>query len=67
VALDLARGHAAGIHGDDLVVEARPARLPLGRDLGFEGGPAIARRLQLQLAEIALQVLAAFPNQASED
>jgi len=41
-------------------VKARPARLPLGHDLRFEGGLAVAGRLQLQLAEVAVQVFAAF-------
>jgi len=61
VALDLPRGHASRVHRDDLVVEARPACLPLGHNLGIERGLAIARSLQLQLTELALQGFLAFP------
>src|SRR5207302_4689336 len=41
--------------------EAGPARLPLGHDLGIEAGLAVARRLQLQFAEVALESFLAFP------
>ncbi len=61
VALDLAGRHPARVHRDDLVVEAGPARLPLGHDPGLEGRFAVAGRLQLQLAEVALQGFRAFP------
>src|SRR5437016_129780 len=61
VSLDLSRRHAPRVHGDDLVVEAGPARLPLGHDLGIEAGLAVARRLQLQFAEVALESFLAFP------
>jgi hypothetical protein len=40
--------------------EHRPTRLPLRRNLGIERGLAIARRLQFQLAEVALQDLGGF-------
>ena len=61
VALDLARRHPPRTHRDDLVVEAGPARLPLGHYLGVERGFVVARRFQFQLAEVALQRFWAFP------
>src|ERR1019366_8093971 len=59
VALDLPRAHPPRVHRDDLVVEARPARLSLGYDLGIERGPAVARSFQLQFAKLTLQCLLA--------
>ena len=50
VALDLAGAHAAGVHGDDLVVEAGEAALVLGDELRVEGRQPVARDLQLELA-----------------
>src|SRR5882762_7483689 len=44
MALNLPRRHPPRIHRDDLVVEARPARLTLGHDLGIE------RRLAVRAA-----------------
>ncbi|MDI3511859.1 MAG: hypothetical protein PWQ61_2624, partial [Betaproteobacteria bacterium] len=48
-----AHRHAAGVQGDDLVVEAGPAGLVLGDQLGFEGEYAItwfrADRIQLRI------------------
>src|SRR5580658_4366556 len=59
MALDLARRHPPRVHRDDLVVEARPARLSLGYDLGIERGSAVARSFQLQFAKLPLQCLLA--------
>src|SRR5713226_372930 len=42
VALDLACGHPPCVHRNDLVVEPRPARLPLRDDLRLEGALAVA-------------------------
>ena len=46
---DLAGAHAAGVHRDDLVVEAREAALVLGDQLRIEARLAVARHLQLDL------------------
>ena len=43
VALDLADAHAAGVHRDDLVVEAGKAPLVLGDQLRVEGRQPVAR------------------------
>jgi hypothetical protein len=51
VSLDLARAHAARVHGDDLVVEAGEARLALTDDLRLVPAVSIPRRLQRDLAE----------------
>ena len=45
--LDLPHRHAAGIQGDDLVVEAIQAGLTLGHDLRLEAAVAIARHIDL--------------------
>lgn len=60
MALDLAHRHAAGVQGDDLVVEAGPAGLVLGDQLGFEGALAVAPHLDGQFAELALERLPAL-------
>ena len=59
VPLDLTRAHAPRIHRDDLVVEAGEALLSLGHDLRLEARLPVARGFQIQLAEVALQRLAA--------
>ena len=61
MALDLARRHAAGVHRQYLVVEAVPARLPLGSICGSKLDIAVARNLDLERAEVALQTLPARP------
>ena len=60
MALDLAHAHAAGVHRDDLVVEAGKAPLVLGDQLRIEGGQPIARDLQLDLAGVGQNRLAAI-------
>ena len=52
MALDLPDAHAAGVHRDDLVVEARKAALVLGDQLRLERAAPIARDLQLDLARV---------------
>ena len=47
--LDLPGAHAAGVHGDDLCVEAGEAALVFGNELRVEAGQAVARDLQLEL------------------
>jgi hypothetical protein len=47
VTLDLPHRHAAGIQGDDLVIEAIQAGLALGHDLRLEAAVAIARHIDL--------------------
>ena len=49
---DLAGAHAAGVHRDDLVVEARKAALVLGDQLRIKARLAVARHLQLDLAGV---------------
>ncbi|KEI30350.1 hypothetical protein CQ06_07610 [Ralstonia solanacearum] len=44
-ALDLAHGHAPGIHGDDLVVEALEASLVFGNEQRFEAAITVTRHL----------------------
>jgi len=59
--LDLAHGHATRIQRQDLVVEAGPAGLVLGNQLWLEATVPITRDLDRQLAELALEGLAAAP------
>src|SRR5216683_7434670 len=61
VALDLPCRHAARVQGQDLVVEAMPARLPLGHQLRLEARLPVPRHLDLHRPEVALQPLAARP------
>jgi hypothetical protein len=49
---DLTRAHAAGVHRDDLVVEAWKAALVFGDQLRIKPGLAVARNLQLDLAAV---------------
>ena len=49
---DLAGAHAAGVHRDDLVVEARKAALVLGDQLRIKARLAVAQHLQLDLAGV---------------
>jgi len=51
--LDLARAHAAGVQGNDLLVEAGEAALVLGDELRVEPTVPIARNEQLELAAVA--------------
>jgi hypothetical protein len=48
--LDLAHGHAARVHGDDLVVKAREAALMLGDQQRLEAALAVARDFDAQRA-----------------
>ena len=57
MALDIARAHAPGVHGDDLVVEVRPARLVLADQLGIERALAIPGYVDRQIAPIVLERL----------
>lgn len=57
--LDLAHRHVAGIQRKDLVVEARPAGLVLLDDLRIEGAMPVARYLDGQFTELALEFLLA--------
>ncbi|MPN06914.1 hypothetical protein SDC9_154171 [bioreactor metagenome] len=58
--LYLAHRHATGVPRDDFVVEAGPAGLVLGDELGLEAAVTVARHLDGQLAEIALEGLLAL-------
>jgi hypothetical protein len=58
---DLAGAHAPRIHGDHLVIEAGEAALISGNQLGIEARLPIARDLQIQLAGIRHDRLAAIP------
>src|SRR5215217_2175958 len=57
---DLAGAHAARVHRDHLVVEARKAALILGDQLRIEAGLAVARDLQIELAGVGDHRLAAI-------
>ena len=59
VGLNLAHRHASGVQRDDFVVEAGPAGLVLGDELGFEAAVAVAGHFDGQLTEIALERLLA--------
>ena len=50
--LDVAHAHAAGVHRDDLVIEAGKATLVLRDQLRFEGPAPVARDLELDLARV---------------
>ena len=60
MALDLAHGHAAGVHRHDLVVEARQPPAILGDQLRIEGRQPVARHRDRQLAAVGEQRLAAI-------
>jgi len=49
---DLARAHAAGIHGDHLVIEARKTALVSGDQLRIEAGFPVAGNLHLEAAAV---------------
>ncbi|KAF5041754.1 hypothetical protein DSECCO2_519690 [anaerobic digester metagenome] len=53
--LNLAYGHASGIEGKDLVIEARPAGLVLADELRFEGAHTVTGYFDGEFAEIALE------------
>ncbi len=57
LALDLARAHAAHVHRDNLIVEAREPRLALADDFRLVAAVAIPRRLQRDFSKIAFQRL----------
>lgn len=61
IALDLAHAHAAGVHGDDFVVEAGETPLALGDDLRLEGAGAIARYFNGQCAVVGQDGLRGGP------
>src|SRR5262249_4959810 len=52
--LDVARGQAVGVQSQDLVVEAAQAALVLADELWLEGAVAVARDVEANLAELAL-------------
>ena len=58
-ALDLAHRHAARIHGDDLVVEAREAALVLGDQDRLEAALAVARHLDAHRTSVGQHSLGA--------
>ena len=58
--LNLANGHAPGIKGQDLVIEARPAGLMLADKLGLEGAQAVTGNFNGEFTEIALEGFAAL-------
>jgi hypothetical protein len=60
VALDLAHAHAPRIHRHDLLIETGKAPLVFGDQLRIEGGHAIPRDLQIDLARIGEHALAAI-------
>lgn len=60
VALDLAHRHAAGVQGDDLVIESSPVCLVLGNQLGLEGALTVAGSFDGLLAEFPFESLSAF-------
>jgi NAD(P)-dependent dehydrogenase (short-subunit alcohol dehydrogenase family) len=47
---DLAHGHPARVHADEVIVEARQPPLILGHQLRLEGGQPVARDRKVQLA-----------------
>src|SRR5699024_3425399 len=58
--LDLARGLAAGVERDDLVIEPRQAALTLGHELRLKAAGAIPWDLDLELPGLTLHRLAAL-------
>src|SRR6185437_16998655 len=52
VPLDVPYAHAAGVHGDDLVVESGATPLVFGDQLRLKGATTIPRDLQVHLAGI---------------
>ena len=55
-----AHRQAAGVQRDDFVVEAGPASLVLGDELGLEAAVTVAGYFDGQLAELALEGLLAL-------
>ena len=55
--LNVAGGHPLGIEGKNLLVEPAQPALMFGNQLGLESAIAITRRLDVDLAEIALHRL----------
>lgn len=53
---DLARAHAAGVHRDELVVEAGKPALPLHDQLRIEARLPVPRHLQFELAGVLMTV-----------
>lgn len=53
---DLARAHAAGVHRDDLVVEAGKPALTLHDQLRIEARLPVPRHLQFELAGVVMTV-----------
>src|SRR2546423_11360865 len=61
MSLDLARRHSSRVHRQNLVIEAVEPALMLWNDLRLEISFPISRHLDLNLTEIALQLLPTFP------
>ena len=61
VTLNIARAHAARIHRQNLLVEAREAAFMLGNDFWFEGPITVARHFELHRPEVSLYL---FPASA---
>jgi hypothetical protein len=55
--LDLTHRHAAGVQGQDLVIEPRPSGLVLGHDLWLKATVSVAGNLDGQFAKFALERL----------
>ena len=51
--LDVARGHALGVQGEDLFIEAGEPALMLGDQLRLEGAVAVAGRVEGEFAQFA--------------
>jgi len=58
--LNLTHGHAPGIEGQDLVIEARPAGLMLADKLGLEGALAVTGNFNGEFAKIVFEGFAAL-------
>jgi hypothetical protein len=57
VSLNLAAGHPAGVHGDDLVIKAVEACLPLLDKLRLELRRPVARHINLHLPALTFDCL----------
>jgi len=55
MSLNLPEGHASGIEGQDLVIEACPAGLVVPDELRFEGAQVVTGNLNGEFTEIAFE------------
>lgn len=58
--LDLAYGHASGVHGDDLVVEACEASLVFGNQQRLKAAVSVTRHFDTNRAVLSQHRLGAF-------